>query len=644
MEVEVKECIEILEKTFVHSPIGICILDQDLYVRWVNPSYCRYLGLGPERLLGRYQPELIETLIAPLFENPELFLQKAQTSYEKRKETVFSCHLLPDEGREERWLERYCHPIEKGPFAGGIIEYYTDITTVKLAEAHLRERDQQLQDLFDNVNDLIQSVDARGRFVFVNRRWKEVLGYSNHELDTLTVFDIISPEERNHCLSIFRDLQIKGPTSVQIETTFQTKEGRSVTVEGNITVRRDEKGNFLYTRGIFRDVTEKRRLEHQLRQAQKMEAVGTLAGGIAHDFNNILTGIIGHLELALLRLPEDSPVVRDLETIKGQAERAAGLVRQLLAFSRRRMLEFEILDLNQVVRELAGMLSRIIGETIELRLDLAQDLPSVYADRSALEQIILNLCVNARDAMPEGGRLTIETTCSPLSLEGNFGQKKATRYVLLRIVDTGVGIPKEIQERIFEPFFTTKDPGKGTGLGLSMVYGLVEQHRGQIRLKSELGLGSTFEIYLPAYEGPRLFSAPRNTYSSPVLEQLRGQGLILVVEDEAALRNLIEEALAEKGYQVVLATSGKEALEYLARRKVDLIVSDVVMPEIGGRRLYEILRARGDKTPFLFISGYSLSQLDSQFLSREDIVFLAKPFRLRTFLTTVKEILSKRRS
>ncbi|HFB83707.1 MAG TPA: response regulator, partial [Thermodesulfatator sp.] len=404
------------------------------------------------------------------------------------------------------------------------------------------------------------------------------------------------------------------------------------TVEGNITVRRDEGGNFLYTRGIFRDVSEKRRLEHQLRQAQKMEAVGTLAGGIAHDFNNILTGIIGHLELAMLRLPKDSPVTKDLETIRGQAERAAGLVRQLLAFSRRRMLEFETLDLNQVVREMAGMLSRIIGETISLQLDLAPNLPPIYADRSAIEQIILNLCVNARDAMPQGGVLTLKTRAVTDPL------RKGPERIFLEISDTGTGMEKEVLERIFEPFFTTKDPGKGTGLGLSMVYGLVEQHRGTIQVRSEPGRGSTFTILLPVSSEVAL-SRAQISYAKPRLEQLRGQGRVLVVEDEAALRTLIREALTEKGYEVILAHSGKEALEYLSRERVDLIVSDVVMPEIGGRRLYEILRSRGDQTPFLFISGYSLSQLDSQFLGREDIIFLAKPFSLQTFLTLVKEIL-----
>ncbi|MBA2849412.1 PAS domain S-box protein [Thermosulfuriphilus ammonigenes] len=628
---DLKDFLAILDQTFTHSPIGICLLDRNLVIRWVSPSYCGYLGLEAQNLVGRHQPELIETLIAPLFEDPDRFRSLVAISYQRRRGT-FSCHILPNGCREERWLERHLYPIEKGPLAGGLIEYYSDITSLKLAEATLRERDHQLQDLFDNVNDLIQSVDAQGRFVFVNRRWQEVLGYSDEDLEHLTIFDIIDPQEKDHCLSLFQDLKLQGPPSLQIETTFKTKTGHLVTVEGNITVRRDEGGNFLYTRGIFRDVSEKRRLEHQLRQAQKMEAVGTLAGGIAHDFNNILTGIIGHLELAMLRLPKDSPVTKDLETIRGQAERAAGLVRQLLAFSRRRMLEFETLDLNQIVREMAGMLSRIIGETISLQLDLAPNLPPIYADRSAIEQIILNLCVNARDAMPQGGVLTLKTRAVTDPL------RKGPERIFLEISDTGTGMEKEVLERIFEPFFTTKDPGKGTGLGLSMVYGLVEQHRGTIQVRSEPGRGSTFTILLPVSSEVAL-SRAQISYAKPRLEQLRGQGRVLVVEDEAALRTLIREALTEKGYEVILAHSGKEALEYLSRERVDLIVSDVVMPEIGGRRLYEILRSRGDQTPFLFISGYSLSQLDSQFLGREDIIFLAKPFSLQTFLTLVKEIL-----
>ena len=396
----------------------------------------------------------------------------------------------------------------------------------------------------------------------------------------------------------------------------------------------------------YYDITEQKQLEAQLHQAQKMEAIGTLAGGIAHDFNNILTGIMGYVQLALMDFSPQHPLYDDLKCIEREADRGATLVRQLMAFSRRQVLQIQRLDLNSIVQDLTKLMRRIVHENIFLRTVLAEDLAAVKADRTALEQILMNLCSNARDAMPEGGELLIET--QNVTLDDGYCKThpgaKAGKYVMLAVSDTGVGIGKEIQDHLFEPFFTTKEVGKGTGLGLAMVYGLVKQQEGLIYVYSEPKKGSTFKIYLPAASAETEAVEIEKEEEEEELSLLGGTETILVVEDEGTVRSLIVRILQEQGYTIMTAADGKEALRLLEEKneEIDLVISDVVMPNMSGRQLYESILNHYPATRVLFISGYSINSVNQKFILEHKLPYMNKPFSLPQLLRKVREILDEK--
>ncbi|MHB1013263.1 MAG: ATP-binding protein [Desulfobacteria bacterium] len=387
------------------------------------------------------------------------------------------------------------------------------------------------------------------------------------------------------------------------------------------------------------DITERKKLEEQLRQSQKMESVGRLAGGIAHDFNNLLTVITGYSELLLSQLGEKSPLCKEVEEIKGAGERAASLTRQLLAFSRRQVLQPKVLVLNEVVSNIEKMLRRLIGENVELRTVLGTGPWSVKADPGQIEQILVNLVVNARDAMPGGGKLTIETDNVFLDEEYSRGHPpvRPGQYVMLAISDTGVGMDEKTMSRIFEPFFTTKGLGKGTGLGLSTVYGIVKQSGGYIWVYSEPGKGSTFKVYFPRTED-RQEDLQKVVLS---VEDLRGEKTVLIVEDEESIRNLACTVLGEYGYSVLPAQDGEDALrvagEYAG--EISLLLTDVVMPRMGGRELYDRIRQRHPEIKVLYMSGYTDDAIIHHGVLEEGTAFLQKPYSPVSLAQKVKEVL-----
>ena len=391
---------------------------------------------------------------------------------------------------------------------------------------------------------------------------------------------------------------------------------------------------------LARQETERERksLEEQFHQAQKMESIGQLAGGVAHDFNNILQAIVGYGGLLLERLPESDKTHDFAEQIVQSAERAAALTRQLLAFSRRQILEMEDLDLNEVVHGLTKMIRRIIGEDVEIKVMEGRPLGIVHADRGQMEQVLLNLCVNARDAMPEGGILTIET--ENVAMNSEYGETHAWatpgRYVLLSVTDTGCGMDAQTQARIFEPFFTTKEVGKGTGLGLATVYGIVRQHQGMIQVYSEVGKGTLFKVYLPSCE-----HAASTVETNFVPRSKGGAETILVAEDDETLRKLAARILESAGYTVLLATDGSEALDVFEKHavKIDLVVLDVVMPKMGGKAVYDALRRQHPRLRFLFSSGYSTSAIHTGFVLKEGIELIQKPYAPDALLRKVREVL-----
>jgi two-component system cell cycle sensor histidine kinase/response regulator CckA len=375
-----------------------------------------------------------------------------------------------------------------------------------------------------------------------------------------------------------------------------------------------------------------------------MQAVGQLAGGIAHDFNNMLTAIIGFSDFLLMNHRPTDPAFQDIMNIKQNANRAAGLVRQLLAFSRQQTLRPQTLALGDVLSELSILLSRLLGENIELKLDQASDLWPVKADLHQFEQVIINVAVNARDAMPDGGKLVIRTSNLSESQSRELGNKHlpAGEYVLIEVSDTGTGMTPEVMEKIFEPFFSTKEIGRGTGLGLSTVYGIVKQTGGYVFPDSEPGRGTVMRVYLPRFIEAVAEVEPEKIERRPERpKDLTGQGTVLLVEDEDAVRSFAARALGQRGYNVLQATTGIEALEIFANHQgeVDLVVSDVVMPEMDGPTLFEKLRRQRPDLKVIFISGYAEDAFRQHLAENEDFMFLQKPFDLKELAAAVKAAL-----
>jgi two-component system cell cycle sensor histidine kinase/response regulator CckA len=387
----------------------------------------------------------------------------------------------------------------------------------------------------------------------------------------------------------------------------------------------------------IKDSSEESRLKKQVAQATKMQAVGQIAGGVAHDFNNILTGILGHCDLMLMRHSPGDSNYDDIQQIRNNANRAAGLTRQLLAFSRQQTLRPQVLQLPDVVAEISNLLKRLMGETVELIVKHGRNLGPVRADPGQLEQVIVNLSVNARDAMPRGGKLTIQTYAVTSAEVRKIGSDilPVSDYTALSVTDTGTGIQQELLTKIFEPFFKTKEVGKGTGLGLSTVYGIVKQSGGFIFADSKVGEGTSFVIYLPVY------IVEAGQIAEPVkvkekAEELWGSGTILVVEDEDMVRAVAERALTRHGYEVITATNGEEGLEILKdRNDIDMLVSDVVMPLMDGPTLGRHARELYPKMPLLFMSGYAEDQLRRS-IALENVDFLPKPFTVQQLAEAVR--------
>jgi len=394
--------------------------------------------------------------------------------------------------------------------------------------------------------------------------------------------------------------------------------------------------------GVATEITERKQLEEQLLQSQKMEAIGQLAGGVAHDFNNILTAIVGYTDLLSAEFSADDQRLEDLEEIRKAARRAAALTRQLLSFSRKQVLEPRIIDVNAVVMNLDKMLRSLMSENVELKAQLSGDLASARVDPNQLEQVIMNLAINARDAMPDGGTLTIET--GNATLDEDYAARHVSAipgaYVMLAVTDTGCGMSEEIQARIFEPFFTTKPAGRGTGLGLSTVYGIVKQSGGNIWLYSEPGKGSTFKVYLPAVD-----SLPENIgKAAPAQSLARGGGTVLVVEDDEQLRRLAHRALANNGFEVLEADRGGTALDIARRHKgtIDLLLTDVIMPDTNGRKLAETLRAARPELRVIYMSGYPDRAIVNHGMLGPGDAYVAKPFTTEAITRKVREVLEKR--
>ena len=481
--------------------------------------------------------------------------------------------------------------------------------------------------------------DREGTILYVNPAFERITGYSREEAVGKNARILHSGKQGE---SFYREMWgtlLRGETW---EGHFinRKKDGSLYEEDATISPVRDSSGEIVSFVAVKRDVTRIVTLEKQVRMAQKMESVGTLAGGIAHDFNNVLTVIIGYGEMLKRRIANDPKAASDLDEILHGAERAAVLTRQLLTFARRQLIELVNLDLNQVVTDLEKLLRKVTREDIVIKTFPAAMPVTIRADRGQIEQILMNLCLNSRDAMPAGGQLIIETGVTSLD-EGYLKQypyMKAGRYVVLSVSDTGVGMDEKTRERVFEPFFTTKGPDKGTGLGLAVVYGIVKQHNGFIHLYSEPGRGSTFRVYFPAVD-----ALPDPKMAVPHAVTLGGNETILLTEDEEPVRNLMEQTLRSYGYRVLVARDGEEAVDNfrLHEKEIAMVVLDVVMPKMGGKQAYDAMAKTSPGLKVLFLSGYSANAIHESFVLLPGLPFLQKPFGPDVLARKVREVLDK---
>jgi PAS domain S-box-containing protein len=515
----------------------------------------------------------------------------------------------------------------------------------KRAEEALRESEERFRQMYDEAPVGYHELDREGRIIRVNRRELEMLGYTDEELLGRPVWKFVVEEEMTRQVIMAK---IAGDVSFHetFERTYRRKDGTTLPVLIEDQVIRNKKGRITGIRSMIEDITERRRAEEalqkseeQLRQWQRVEAIGRLAGGVAHDFNNLLMTIKGCSELLLGGLDQSDPRRDEVEEIRKAAERATALTRQLLAFGRRQVLQPQVLDLNEVVANMDRMLQRLIGEDIQLLTVLDRELWPVKVDPGQIEQVIMNLAVNARDAMPGGGKLTIET--ANVVLDEGYARRhvsvKTGPCVMVAVTDTGCGMDKEIQSHLFEPFFTTKKTGEGTGLGLSTVYGIVKQSGGNIWAYSELGQGTTFKIYLPRVEEAVKTYRPK---TAPAVSP-GGSETILLVEDEEAVRTIVSKILQNRGYTVLEAHHGNEALQICEHHEgpIHLMVTDVVMPQVSGRELAERLTLLRPEIRVLFMSGYPDNAIVHHGVLGAGTAFLQKPFTLNALECKVRELL-----
>jgi PAS domain S-box-containing protein len=521
-----------------------------------------------------------------------------------------------------------------------------DITHLKEAQVKIRESEKRYRDLFNSVSDLIYTQDLEGRFLSANRAMTEIFGYEPEEFIGRRTTDFMKPELRPLFYTDYIE-KIRKQGHDEGVTSYFGRDASKIYLEYRSRLITPEVGE-PYITGIGRDVTERilaereiKKLNKQMLQAQKMEAVGTLAGGIAHDFNNLLQGILGYTQMLLMERGGNDPDTAKLEQIENAAHRASELTQQLLAFSRKVESHLRPMDLNQEVKQVRKLLERTIPKMIAIELHLEEQLQVIHADPAQLEQIMMNLAVNARDAMPDGGKLFFETENATLDkeyCEAHLGARPG-RYVLLSITDTGQGMDRETLEHIFEPFFTTKGVGRGTGLGLAMVYGIIKSHGGYIECHSGPGEGTTFKLYFPVMEGDPEETETETKHNEAVPGG--GSETILLVDDEELLRDIGKDILETFGYTVLLAPDGESALEHYREKpeNISLVILDLIMPGMGGKQCLKEILKLNPQAKVVIASGYSINERAKEVLDSGARAFIRKPYELKQMLGVVRKAL-----
>jgi PAS domain S-box-containing protein len=618
------------------TPTYIYEIDANGIITFVNRTY---EDVTQEQVVGtklvdwfpRDQHPFIQSLVKKVFSTGEP--QEAE-------------YTIPDPRGRLRSYIAAITPIRRKDQTTAAVLTATEITELKEAEMALKEERDNAQLYLDIAAVIIIAIDAKGEVKLINKKGCEVLGYKEEEIVGKNWFDNFLPERLRDTVKAVSHQLLAGEIepAEYYENPILTKSGQERLIGWNNTVLRDEAGNIIGHLSSGTDITdrikaeeEKNRLEAQLVQAQKMEAVGTLAGGIAHDFNNLLMAAQGNLSLMLYEIDSTHPHFEPLKNIEKQIKSGATLTSQLLGFARKGQYHVRPISLTELVEETSNAFGRTRKDTT-IHRELADDLFAIEADQGQIEQVLLNLYVNATDAMPGGGELTLKTmNVTQKDMKGKLYDPKPGKYVLLMVTDTGAGMDKEMQERIFDPFFTTKEMSRGTGLGLASAYGIIKSHGGYIDVDSEEGKGATFSIYLPAKD--------KKVEKIVIVDEkiVKGTETILVVDDEAMVLDAAVKILEKLGYTVIEAKGGREALEiYEANKnKIDMVVLDMVMPDIGGGKAYDRMKEINPKVKVLLSSGYSIESEAKEILARGCDGFIQKPFSMRELSQGVREILGK---
>lgn len=625
-----------LSDFMAQAPVGIYSVDEAGRFIYANQTLADWLGCDPEDLI-RDGVKLHEVLAdAPVNTPPYAFSggpdgeKRADLIMKGRQGRLFPVSITQTLSRSEDMIGIRTRSVVR------------DLTPERTYQEALSMSEQRFQRLFTDAPIGITLIDEQYRIVECNQAFVTLANATRPELIGHNFAALVHADERAAVQQYLSDVlgQTGNPRPQKFQIGGDKPRILLVYARRFFTAQTGDGGLMLH----FIDVTEQEKLQFQFVQSQKMQAVGQLAGGIAHDFNNLLTAMIGFCDLLLLRHKPGDQSFSDLMQIKQNANRAANLVRQLLAFSRQQQLQPTVLNLTDEIADLTNLLRRLIGANIQLKVVHGRDLWTVKIDRVQFEQVIINMVVNARDAMKDGGQLTLRTENHTQNIPMIRGQEEmpAGEYVAISVTDTGHGIPPEIMQRIFEPFFSTKEIGAGTGLGLSTVYGIVRQTGGFIDVESDVGAGTTFTVYTPRYIETAEEAIAKVEDKGEAAADLTGAGMILLVEDEDAVRTFSSRALSNKGYNVLEARSGEEALTILSGEnggKIDLVVSDVVMPQMDGPTLIREIRKTRPELKVIFISGYTEDRLREQFEAGEVIHFLSKPFTLKQLAQKVKEVI-----
>ncbi len=624
---ELQNAIDYLD----HAPAGFFSLAPDGRIRYMNATLAEWIGID----LAEFEPGAAEIRDIVTVEGLSV-LQAANPS--RREAETLDIDLVRTDGT--RLPVRLIHRVPVAP-DGTIGASRTLVLDMRRGDDREAGRiaEMRFARFFNNTPMAIASIDREGRIALTNARFVMLFGKKGASGRALA--ELVQESDRAS-LATAIIAALAGQSSIPaVDAALADHPEQSARFFVSPILESDESEDAAVIYAL--ETTEQRALESQFAQSQKMQAVGQLAGGIAHDFNNMLTAIIGFSDLLLTSHRPTDPSFQDIMNIKQNANRAAGLVRQLLAFSRRQTLRPKVIDLDEALSDISVLLARLLGETVELEVAHGRDVWPIKADLNQLEQVIVNLAVNARDAMPEGGKLKIRTSNVSSADSRKFREQgfKPGDYVLLEVSDTGTGMSAEVKEKIFEPFFSTKEVGKGTGLGLSTVYGIVKQTGGYIYVDSKPGAGATFRILLPRHE-PQAEELPEAGERPVGPSDLTGSASILLVEDEEAVRSFAARALEARGYTVHQAASGQDALDLIAGlgEPVDLVISDVVMPGMDGPTLMRELRRRQPDLKIIFVSGYAEDAFERHLPKDEkSFQFLPKPFSLKELATTVKATL-----